>query len=469
MVALPEVSPNDARMPAMRMKSLLSSLAIAAALFASMSQTGSAAALGDINHIIVIYLENRAFDNLYGAFPGADGRANAGAAATQVDRDGKPYATLPQPVDTNQKPAAPDPHFPANLPNQPFQIDQYMAIDQITGDLVHRFWHEQMQIDGGKMDKFVAYSDSAGLAMGFYDGSKMKLWDWAKRYTLADRFFHSAFGGSFLNHFHLICACAPRFENAPASLVAKLDAAGNLVMPGADQITPDGYAVNTMQPLNPPFSPSATDPAKRLPVQDMKTIGDELSEKGIDWAWYSGGWNDAAAGHPDKLFQFHHQPFVYFKNYAPGTDARAKHLKDEVDLEKAIADGSLPAVVFYKPIGTLNEHPGYSEIMAGDAHIDDLLTKMEKSPVWKDSVIVITYDEHGGYWDHVPPPKRDRWGPGLRVPTLIISPFAKRGYVDHTAYDTTSILRLIEQRFGVAPLGDSDRNAGDLTNALNLQ
>jgi phospholipase C len=456
-------------MPAMRMKSLLSSLAIAAALVASLSQTGSAAGLGDINHIIVLYLENRAFDNLYGAFPGADGFANAGAAATQVDRDGKPYATLPQAVDTNQKPPVPDPHFPANLPNQPFQIEPYMAIDQVTGDLVHRFWHEQMQIDGGKMDKFVAYSDAAGLAMGHYDGSKMKLWDWAKRYTLADHFFHSAFGGSFLNHFHLICACAPRYDNAPASLVAKLDAGGNLVMPGPDQITPDGYAVNTMMPFNPPFPASATDPAKRLPVQDMKTIGDELSEKGIDWAWYSGGWNDAAAGHPDKLFQFHHQPFAFFKNYAPGTDARAKHLKDEVDLEKAIADGSLPAVVFYKPIGTLNEHPGYSEIMAGDAHIDDLLTKIEKSPVWKDSVIVVTYDEHGGFWDHVPPPKRDRWGPGLRVPALIISPFAKPGYVDHTVYDTTSILRLIEQRFGVAALGDSDRNAGDLTNALNLQ
>jgi len=452
----------------MRMRSLLSRLAAAVALFAGMSEAGSAAGLGDINHIIVIYLENRTFDNLYGAFPGADGRANAGASATQVDRDGKPYAKLPQPVDTNQKPPAPDPHFPADLPNQPFQIEPYMAIDQITGDLVHRFWHEQMQIDGGKMDKFVAYSDAAGLAMGYYDGSKMKLWDWAKRYTLADHFFHSAFGGSFLNHFHLICACAPRYENAPASLVAKLDGAGNLVMPGPDQITPDGYAVNTMMPFNPPFPASATDPAKRLPVQETKTIGDELSEKSIDWAWYSGGWNDAAAGHPDKLFQFHHQPFAYFKNYAPGTEARAKHLKDEVDLEKAIADGSLPPVVFYKPIGTLNEHPGYTEIMAGDAHIDDLLTKIEKSPVWKDSVIVVTYDEHGGYWDHVPPPKRDRWGPGLRVPALIISPFAKRSYVDHTVYDTTSILKLIEQRFAVAPLGDSDRNAGDLTNALNL-
>ena len=160
--------------------------------------------------------------------------------------------------------------------------------------------------------------------------------------------------------------------------------------------------------------------------------------------------------------------FAYFKKYAPGTKERADHLKDEADLQKGIADGSLPPVVFYKPIGTLNEHPGYAEIMSGDAHIDDLLTKIEKSSIWNDAVIIVTYDEHGGFWDHVPPPKGDRWGPGLRVPTLIISPFARKDYVDHTVYDTTSILKLIETRFGLAPLGTRDRDAGDLNNALQF-
>jgi acid phosphatase len=208
----------------------------------------------------------------------------------------------------------PDAHFPANLRNRPFEIEQYVPIDKITGDLVHRYWHEQMQINGGKMDKFGANSDSAGLAMGYYDGSHMKLWHWARRYTLADHFYHAAFGGSFLNHFFLVCACAPRYANAPDNLVAKLDASGNLVMPGPDLVTPDGYAVNTMQPESRPHSPSVTDPAKLLPPQDMKTIGDELSDRGIDWAWYAGGWNEAAAGHADKLFQFHHQVFVYSRN-----------------------------------------------------------------------------------------------------------------------------------------------------------
>ena len=133
-------------------------------------------ALDKIEHIIVIYTENRSFDNLYGLFPGADGIANAGAAATQVDDSGKPFVTLPRVMDTSAKPAKPDPRFPANLPNKPFDIAPYVAIDQKTGDLVHRFYEEQGQIDGGRMDKFAAISNAGGLTMGYYDGHGMKLW-----------------------------------------------------------------------------------------------------------------------------------------------------------------------------------------------------------------------------------------------------------------------------------------------------
>ncbi|HUN53429.1 MAG TPA: alkaline phosphatase family protein, partial [Candidatus Sulfotelmatobacter sp.] len=98
--------------------------------------------LDKVKHIIVIYLENRSFDNLYGLFPGANGLANAAATATQVDKGGQPYAVLPQPINTSVKPPAPDPRFPANLPNKPFDIDPFVPIDQPTGDLVHRFYQE---------------------------------------------------------------------------------------------------------------------------------------------------------------------------------------------------------------------------------------------------------------------------------------------------------------------------------------
>ena len=96
----------------------------------------------------------------------------------------------------------------------------------------------------------------------------------------------------------------------------------------------------------------------------------------------------------------------------------------------------------------------------------DVVARLRKSPNWADMLIIITADENGGFWDHVAPPRRDRFGPGVRVPTLIISPFAKKGFVDKTVYDTLSVLRTIELRFGVAPLSERDARATDLRNAL---
>jgi phospholipase C len=422
--------------------------------------------LDKINHIIVIFLENRSFDNLYGLFPGANGVANAGAAATQVDKAGKPYEKLPPVLNTNYKPAAVDNRFPADLPNGPFRAEAYADIEQVTGDSWHRFYQEQLQIDGGKMDKFVAWSDASSLVMNYYDGSRLPMWSYAKNYVLMDNFFHAAFGGSFLNHFWLVCACTPIYKDAPDTLVAQLDEQGGLKKDGA--VTPDGDAVNTMYPRNGPHPASITDPKLLLPPQTMPNIGDRLSEKGITWAWYSGGWDDARAGKPDPEFQFHHQVFAMFANTAVGTPGAKKHLRDELDLIAGIQAGRLPQVVFFKPLGEDNEHPGYTNVTSGEHHTADLIKMIERSRLWKKSLILVTYDENGGLWDHVAPPKGDRWGPGTRIPALLISPLAKKGFVDHTAYDTTSILKLIETRFGLKPLGDRDAGANDLTTALEL-
>src|SRR5689334_21657090 len=117
-----------------------------------------------------------------------------------------------------------------------------------TGDSIHRYYQQQYQIDGGKMDKFVAWSDAAGLVMGYYDATDMPEGQLARQYTIADNFFHAAFGGSFLNHFWLVCACSPRFPNAPDTVVAQLDPSGGLVRDGF--VTPDGYAVNTSYTVN---------------------------------------------------------------------------------------------------------------------------------------------------------------------------------------------------------------------------
>ena len=128
----------------------------------------------------------------------------------------------------------------------------------------------------------------------------------------------------------------------------------------------------------------------------------------------------------------------------------------------------------------MNEHPGYTDVLGGDRHVADVITHLQKGPQWAHMVVIVTYDENGGFWDHVAPPKGDRWGPGSRIPALIVSPFAKQGSVDHTLYDTTTILSLITKRFALPALpGLQRRNAaiaangrtplGDLTNALDLQ
>jgi len=427
---------------------------------------GGPEGLGKIEHIVVIYLENRSFDHLFGSFPGANGLASASEAAIQVDEADKPYAFLPAPLDLRPKPPVPYTQITERLPNGPFSLDRFYRSDQQLGSLVHAYYQQQAQINGGRMNRFALVSDAKGYTMGYWDASRLMLWDYAKRYALADSFFHGAFGGSFLNHFWLVCACTPVYPNAPSRIVAKVDGAGALVADGA--VTPDGFAVNTLEPIGGPHDPHLS-PAFLLPVQTMPTIGDRLSEKGIEWAWYSGGWNEAEAGTAkDGTFSYHHQPFAFFARFQKGAPDRAKHLKDLEDLLVDIDRGTLPPVAFYKPRRGINQHPSASDVVSSDRHAGELLARLEKSPQWSKMLVIVTYDENGGFWDHVAPPTRDRWGPGVRVPTIFVSPFAKRGFIDHTAYDTTSILRLIETRFDLAPLTAADAKADPMLNALQF-
>jgi phospholipase C len=428
----------------------------------------SATGMAKINHLVVIYLENHSFDNLYGQFAGAEGLMQAPTSGNmlQVDTTGQVYATLPPVYDSSAKMV--DARFPADLPNQPFDITQFVATNQDTPDLVHRYYQEQFQIDAGKMDKFAVVSDAKGLVMGYFPTAGLPLAKLAQQYTLCDHFFHSAFGGSFMNHIYLISAQVATFPNAPASVVAQLDNNGGLVKDGF--VTPDGHAVNTSYSVNHPH-PAAVEmktPEQLVPNQTFTTIGDELSTANVSWAWYSGGWNDALAGHADPLFQYHHQPFIYFANFADGTAAKSDHLKDEVDFIASLSNDAMPAVSFIKPIGQNNEHPGYTDIVHGEAHVASLVQLIQQSKHWKSTAIVITYDEHGGFWDHVPPPHGDQWGPGSRVPTIVISPYAKKAHVDATPYETVSILSFIEKRWNVPALSTRDAAAKELTNAFDF-
>ena len=333
---------------------------------------------------------------------------------------------------------------------------RYVGMSDKTGDLIHAFYQEQMQIDGGRMDRYAVVSNAAGLVMGYYDTSKTYLWKTARQFTLGDAMFHSAFGGSFINHAFLVCSCAYRWPNAPEGIVAKVGPDGAMIKNG--QVDPYGNAINTSQSVF-LHDPKITDQAMLVPPQTEPHIGDRLDAKNVSWAWYSGGYDDAMAGKASEDFQFHHQPFAYFQNMAPGTPAQKTHLKDYKDFVRDIQGNTLPQVTFYKPIGELNEHPGYANVTAGDKHLAEVIGMLQKSPAYKDMLIVVTYDENGGSWDHVAPPRRDKWGPGTRVPLVAVGPTVKNGYVDHTPYDFGSILRTIEMRFGADPVNEIDGNA----------
>jgi phospholipase C len=260
------------------------------------------------------------------------------------------------------------------------------------------------------------------------------------------------------------------------------------------------YAVNTIQPFYQPYAPGTAE-ARRLPPQDGATIGSRLSGKGIDWAWYSGGWSNANGdiggpgwtngtgptcsdpnalsnavfpNCPDKLFQFHHQPLNYFRAYASGTAARAQHLRDEMEFESLAADSkrhcALKPVSLIKPIGAENEHPGYASEHNGSDHLVDLLKAVQGSACAKDTMVIVTYDEFGGQWDHVSPPgmgtkgPHDDMGPSTRIPALTLAPGLRHGFsVDRASHDTTSIMATIEHRFELRPVSSRDRDVQDLS------
>ncbi len=581
------------------------------------------AAANTIDHIIVVYQENWTFDGLYGSFPGANGIASASTASTtQINRltgnalsgdaanaynnpafvPSAGSATTaqttnpPPPLTADSASGVADTRVPSNTNTlQPYLLSSYITPTAVTGDIYHRYWQEQFQIRGTIVDPvhgfseaqnnagFVTWSDNPGLVMSRYDATNLPEGLLAQQYTMCDSFFHSAFGGSFLNHQFFVAAAAPVYNGMPTTNngnIAYLDANGVFVMNTSgtangkfardgsitpvvgDQITvtlngtstpvtigqsntqayvaPSGtyfdkhYVVNTTRSLNlagngengntPPYLvsllPSQNDSNPTNTGGDTRpyipTIGDVLSAANVSWKWYSGGWDlikaysgsnpspttspSYASVNATNQFQYHHQPLAYYDNYAPfdtthtvpasmvggfagaGTSGlsygqsgvtraqnSAAHIQDETNFFTDISNNTLPAVVFIKPVGVNNEHPGYAALQTGQAHVASIIQALQANPaLWAHTAVIITYDEHGGRWDHVTPPTRDIWGPGERVPCIVISPLAKKGYVDHTSRDTSSILSTIEQRWNLPALNSRDASATTFFDVFSL-
>jgi phospholipase C len=386
------------------------------------AENDGAATNSPIKHLVVIYQENRSFDNYFGTYPNAPGfKALPGTPKAEGIPDGS-YN-----LDENGNKVA------------PFLFGKE---ELQTADVDHNFDDMMKATNGGKMDGFYMSSENHSkgtgrLAMGYYDYNALPAyWQYAQHFSMADHFFQPIFGPSTPGALYLVAAQS-------------------------------GNAGNPMKgdPV-PAYGPLGGDGGKRWEPLTYKNIGDELSAKGVSWGWYQGGF--AAA---DASYSSHHNPFQYFANY----NNYAGNLKDYNDLKKDIDQHSLPAVTYVKGAYGDDEHPGLGNQSSPTAEdfsvqtINDIMS----SDYWKDTAIIITYDESGGYWDHVAPPQLQAGpdglaGAGPRIPAIVISPYSKRNYVGHEQYDTTSILKFIEWNWGVDALNNRDANANNLLDLMDF-
>lgn len=307
---------------------------------------------------------------------------------------------------------------------QPFHLG-----DRPIEDLDHSSMTFLNQYNQGRMDGFVYALDQLNqdgtLSMGHYDDRDLPYyWNLADQYVLFDRFFSSAHGGSVWNRMYAIAAVPGNFQN---------------------RIPPKGF-------------------------EDITTIFDELQERGITWKFYVNNYvpnlNYRNLLEGELLApQVQWMPLLSIDRFIddPQLSSRIVDLKEYYhDLDS----GTLPSVAYVLILGA-SEHP-LSSLKAGQNAVRTMLQALMSSEYWSDSAFILTYDDWGGWYDHVPPPQIDRYGYGFRVPTLLVSPYAKQGFIDSTVLDFTSLLKFIEENWGIPPLASRDASANGIENAFDF-
>ena len=461
-----------------------------------------------IDHIIVIFQENRSFDHYFGAYqrPGGgpvaglldrEGRIDARFTGLQKNAAGVPYGYLPLPYEV--------PGFAnALIENRPFYLTPYIRPDaNVPWDPMHHFFRMFAQINQGRMDRFVALalpgkrvffdkgpgndpaqmmfaaSTPSGAVLGFYTRKDLPFYHHlADEYVLFDHFFQAMSGGSTGNALYLVAGRSAQWSKPPAAKT------GSLTPPVFDRpYDKNGILINDVAPVNGPTEVfmGSIDLSPPPAEQTYPNIGDRLDGASLPWAWYNEGWNavkpwamKTAFGAGDgsvvvdtpALYLPHHNPFQYLPSWF--SNVKAGHMRDSEDFLDDLKTGRLPRVSFLKATGGRDEHPANSAPRWGEEWVMGLLKALGKSRLWEKSAVIIAYDEGGGFWDHVAPPNPDAYGCGTRIPALLVSPWARRGYVDHRVADTTSILALIEARFGLQPLQQRDANAYNLLESFDF-
>jgi phospholipase C len=471
-----------------------------------------------IEHIVVIFQENRSFDHYFGTFRPANGqrvanlldragRIDAKFLGLQKNPAGIPYPTLPLPYDRI-------PGFDAvELPNLPFHLAPYVPADSnVHWDPEHRFFRMMAEVNNGKMDRFVALAmesrsklsnaqleklspeelgfdlaTPSGPVLGHYQAEDIPFYhQLAHRYVLFDRFYQAMSGGSTGNALYLVAcrSCVNPGITAPHMAPYDPREAG---LRHAFFDRPYDHRRIMVNDLSPVQGPTGSDNSQlRISpppqVQRYPNIGDRLSAAHVDWAWYNENWNlvkpwalKSAFGPGDgsavidsgRIYEAHHNPFQYYPGWFDYV--QQGHMRDAEDFREDARQGKLPGVSFIKASAAHSEHPADSAPYYGMSWVEKFVRAVAAGPAWENTAIFITYDEGGGFWDSLPPPVVDDYGFGTRIPALLVSPWARSGLVDHHTASTASILKLIETRFGLAPLNHRDREAYDLSSAFDWE
>lgn len=382
-----------------------------------------------IKHVVFLIKENRSFDNYFGRFPGADG-------ATR----GLQYHWFPI---VGGKPD-PDYGTTTKVPLKPPPGQRYPS------DLPHDYNQWRLDYNKGAMDGF-AVNPVVAKSMAAYTQLREEdipnYWQWAKDYVLADRFFASAVGPSFPNHLMTIAAqSAQTHDNPRQSLkqIQEMQADGLAKTWGCD--IPSSGLVKI-------YDDTGKLVDRRKPCFDIPTAGDSLTEAGVGWSYYS-----ATPEQNGYIWSAYDAIGKYHNN----ENLRAEHIKPVGDLIGDIKSGNLPPVSWVTPEFAYSEHPEFS-VCYGQNWTTQVVNALMESPDWENTAVFLTWDDWGGFYDHVRPPKLDVFGLGFRVPLLVISPYAKQGYIDHRQGEFSSVLRFIEDNWGLKPLTDRDRRAGNLS------
>ncbi len=472
-------------------------LLMQAAVGARGSEPGNdTGAVTPIQHLVVIFQENVSFDHYFATYPVA--LNPPGEPGFDASRETPSVNRLNTPL------------LPPNNPNtvQPFRLDRSQFE---TTDQDHTYTDEQRAADAGLMDRFVEavgrgappfdYGHGKGLVMGYFDGNTVTaLWNYAQAFAMSDNSYDTVFGPSTPGALNLVSGQTHGFTPDATSFGIAVTA--NTTVIGDPQ--PAGDICDTRD------TSTSIDPNNR-------NIGDLLNAKGVTWGWFEGGFRNCLQSHANKAgvvskdYIPHHQPFQYYRSTANplhtppasvgeiGHVGPANHQYDLTDFWAAVDAHRMPAVSFLKAPAYQDGHAGYSDPLDEQEFLVDTINRLERTPFWDRTAVVIAYDDSDGWYDHQMGPivnqsidptvdaldgttcgkkavnvmggYQDRCGYGPRLPLLVISPFARSNFVDHSTTDQTSILRFIEDNWQTGRIGNFsfDAKAGSIVNMLTFK